>query len=365
MKMEGRERKRGSRAACGPARVAAVDLFCGVGGLTHGFIQSGLPVIAGIDLDPACSFAYEFNNNARFIHRDLREITSQELSGLYPVGAVKVLLGCAPCQSFSRYARRYQPPHEEKWALLTQFSRLVTETLPDAVSMENVPELKLADVFTDFVAQLKNAGYHVWHSDVYCPAYGVPQHRTRLVLLASRHGELQLPHPTHGSDTYPTVRSAIGHLPPLHAGEKSTADPLHRAAALTALNAERIRHSRPGGCWREWPGHLIAACHRTERGKTYPAVYGRMEWDKPSPTVTTQFFGYGNGRFGHPVQNRALSLREGAVLQSFPDSYAFAAPDAKLTFNGLGRLIGNAVPVRLGAAVGRAIRDHLAGVDYE
>jgi DNA (cytosine-5)-methyltransferase 1 len=149
------------------------------------------------------------------------------------------------------------------------------------------------------------------------------------------------------------------HLSPLAAGEVCPDDPLHRASELSPLNLRRIRHSRPGGTWREWPRELVAECHKVNSGKTYPSVYGRMEWDKPAPTITTQFFGFGNGRFGHPEQDRAISLREGALLQSFPKTYQFVKPGGEYCFKTIGRLIGNAVPVRLGEVVGRTIRRHL------
>ena len=119
-----------------------------------------------------------------------------------------------------------------------------------------------------------------------------------------------------------------------------------------------MKASRPGGTWRDWPKSLVAECHRGETGKTYPAVYGRMEWDKPAPTMTTQCFGFGNGRFGHPEQNRAISLREAARLQGFPPSYKFVPPIKKVEFTPIGRLIGNAVPVDLGRAIARSILDH-------
>src|SRR5205823_12670268 len=124
-------------------------------------------------------------------------------------------------------------------------------------------------------------------------------------------------------------------------------------------NRERIRASRPSGTWREWPKSLRAKCHRKGTGKTYPSVYGRMTWDAPSPTITTQFYGFGNGRFGHPVQDRALTLREGALLQSFPPGYAFVAPGGNFEIGRLGLMIGNAVPVVLARVIARSIQRHI------
>lgn len=159
-----------------------------------------------------------------------------------------------------------------------------------------------------------------------------------------------------------TVKDAIGGLPRIAAGEKSADDPLHASAGLGAINLKRIRASTPGGTWRDWPKGLRASCHRRSTGKTYPSVYGRMEWDKPAPTMTTQCYGFGNGRFGHPEQDRAISLREAAIIQSFPKEYSFLAGGEEVTFERLGTLIGNAVPPKLGEAIGRSILAHVEAV---
>jgi DNA (cytosine-5)-methyltransferase 1 len=148
-------------------------------------------------------------------------------------------------------------------------------------------------------------------------------------------------------------------LPPIEAGEADSKDMLHLASTLSDKNLERIRASKPGGTWRDWPHHLLADCHKVDSGKTYPSVYGRMEWDKPAPTITTQSYGFGNGRFGHPEQDRAISLREAAILQGFPKSYKFVPPGEVIHFKRVGRLIGNAVPVELGRAIAKSIIKHL------
>ena len=340
---------------------AAVDLFCGAGGLTHGLVRAGLCVTAGIDLDPACEHPYTANNDSRFVLGDVGELTSSALRSLFPRGATRVLVGCAPCQQFSRYSRRMGRRSARRWALLGHFSRLIDAARPAVVSMENVPELASDEAFGGFVCRLESAGYRVSFSSVYCPDYGIPQHRTRLVLFASLRGELSLVPPTHARDGYLGVADAIGCLPPLVAGGANATDPLHRACRLSELNLKRIQVSRPGGCWRDWPAELVANCHRADSGKTYPSVYGRMEWGKPSPTITTQFFGYGSGRFGHPDQDRAISLREGAILQTFPPDYRFCPDPQRTPIAVMGRLIGNAVPVRLGEVIGASILNHLVG----
>lgn len=338
-----------------------VDLFCGVGGLTHGFVLEGLPVVAGIDMDPACRFPYEANNSARFLEQDIGKITVQEVKALFGDAESTILAGCAPCQPFSTYSQRYERDDKDgKWGLLYEFARLAEGIYPDVITMENVPSVAKHAVFHDFIGTLKRLGYSVWYDVVDSSRYGVPQMRRRMVLLASKHGVIELIEPTHVEPV--SVRQAIGRLPPLCDGEAAPKDKLHVASTLSYKNLLRIRVSKPGGTWRDWPTHLVAACHRAATGRTYPGVYGRMEWDKPAPTMTTQCFGYGNGRFGHPDQDRAISLREAAILQSFPGNYAFTPADGKVCFKVLGRLIGNAVPVNLGRAIARSINRHLETV---
>jgi len=336
-----------------------IDLFCGVGGLSKGLADAGLNVVAGFDSDADCRYAFERNNLATFYLQDVHLLEEQIVADLFPKSRYRVLSGCAPCQPFSRYGRSAEN-RGSKWSLLQDFGRVAVGVRPEIVTMENVPEVTLHPVFDEFVVMLEAAGYSVAHSILYGPEYGVPQGRKRLVLLASRIGDIELPVPTHTESTFPTVRTALSELRPINAGEMDRDDSLHRSCKLSTVNLKRIKASKPGGTWRDWPRSLRAKCHRSEKGATYPAVYGRMEWDAPSPTITTQFFGYGNGRFGHPDQDRAISLREGALLQSFPSDYEFVAPGENVSPQRIGKLIGNAVPVKLGEAIGAAILKHLA-----
>ncbi len=218
--------------------------------------------------------------------------------------------------------------------------------------MENVPDVIKHKVYQDFVTELEVLGYTIFAQEVACVNYGVPQTRRRHVLLASKIGKVELIPPTHSQPI--TVREVIANLQPLVAGQKSINDPLHLAANLSEINLKRIKHSIPGGTWRDWPEDLRANCHKKESGRSYPAVYGRMEWDKPAPTMTTLCFGFGNGRFGHPEQDRAISLREAALFQTFPRDYKFIESPEKINFKGVGRMIGNAVPVRLGQIIGES-----------
>lgn len=337
--------------------IRCVDLFCGIGGLTHGLARGGISVVAGVDIDPHCRFPYEANNHATFIDRDVAALNGSDLGFLWGKGNYTMLAGCAPCQPFSTYSRKGRAKRGDRnWDLVSHFSRLIKEASPDLVTMENVPQLLDHVVFDKFLSSVKQ--YHVWYDVVECARYGIPQTRKRLVLMASKVAPVSLPE-TVVEEGFATVKDAIGHLPRLSAGESDPDDVLHRACRLSPVNLKRIKASRPGGTWRDWPRPLIARCHRRKTGDTYPSVYGRMEWNVPAPTITTQCFGYGNGRFGHPEQDRAITLREAAILQTFPGTYRFLKPDEKVRFSILGRLIGNAVPVRLGEVVARALLAHL------
>ncbi len=337
--------------------IKGIDLFCGVGGLTHGLSRGGIRVVAGIDIDATCRYPYEANNSARFIEHDIARLTPDEITPYYEEADYTLLAGCAPCQPFSTYSRSGRNrEYESQWPLVSSFGGLVEAIQPDLVTMENVPQLADHPVFSELLASL--SGYTNWWKIVECAALGIPQTRKRLVLLASRIGKDSLSL-VEGTQQEATVRQTIGMLPPIDAGGIHPEDELHMASSLSPLNLARIRASRPGGTWRDWPDELQAACHRKSSGATYPSVYGRMEWDRPAPTITTQCFGYGNGRFGHPEQHRAISLREAAMLQTFPADYSFAPAGASFKFNKMGRLIGNAVPVRLGEVIAQSLIAHV------
>jgi DNA (cytosine-5)-methyltransferase 1 len=345
--------------------IEAVDLFCGVGGLTRGVSNTGINVIAGLDIDNTCQFAYEENNNAKFILADVGKYDSKEIVKLYSENSTKILMGCAPCQPFSKLQKgTIEKNHDSKWGLLYAFLTHIKQVQPDIISMENVPELEKEQVFLDFYNQIKEMGYHIDYKIVDASDYGVPQRRRRLLFLASKLDEIKLIGPTNLNNKI-TVRQALDGLSTIEAGKFDEADPLHRASNLSELNLKRIKHSTPGGTWRDWPKKLLPECYKKESGQTFTSVYGRMKWDDISPTLTTQFHRYGTGRYGHPVENRALSLREGAILQSFPKDYKFVK-DSNYVLDDIARQIGNAVPVRLGEVIGESIRQFVMsmGVKY-
>ena len=343
---------------------SVIDLFCGAGALTHGFVLEGFNVIAGLDADKSCEYAYKTNNHgARFIEKRIEDVTDVELAQRYPEGHVKILVGCAPCQPYSPY-NKGRKDKDEKWKLLSNFADLISEIEPDIVSMENVPNLvtfQEGKVYQDFVERLEEDYTVTEYPKVFCPDYGVPQRRKRLVIFASKYGELELLPATCTPDQYKKVKDVIRDLETLKAGQVSQKDPYHKASQLSELNLQRIKASVPGGTWRNWPKELVAPCHLEESGNSYSSVYGRMKWDELSPTITTQCYGFGNGRFGHPdtKQNRAISLREAARLQTFPDDYEFVHPETPYYSTVIGRLIGNAVPIELARVIARSIKHHL------
>lgn len=340
-------------------KIGAVDLFCGVGGLTCGLQRANIDVVAGIDLDSSCQYSFEHNNNSKFIHKSVDAVSGKEIKKLLRGYDVKILVGCAPCQPFSSHQKNKKDRKSHKdWSLLYQFARIVEESNPHIISMENVPELANEQVFLDFVETLESLNYYVSYSIVNVADYGVAQNRRRLILLASKKKKIQLIAPTHKQ--HPAcVKDIIGHLTPVVAGEACTTDRLHVSSSLSETNVKRIKASVPNGTWRDWPKELVLECHKKDTGKTYSSVYGRMAWEGFAPTITTQFTGYGTGRFGHPIQNRALTLREGALLQSFPNGYSFVSDDEEICLKSIARHIGNAVPPRLGEIVGQSIINSL------
>lgn len=338
-----------------------IDLFCGIGGLSYGFIQEGFNVVAGYDIDSSCKFAYETNNNAKFIDKSVVNVSANELMRFYGTSA-RILIGCAPCQPFSSYSYKVKKKDTTKVTLLSSFLEVVKAADPIIVSMENVPQLikfNNGEIFDHFYNGLKELGYHISYEIVYCPEYGIPQRRKRLVLLASKLGEISLIPKTHLKEDFVTVFEAIGDLPPIKAGESDENDLLHRARALSPINIRRIQASKPGGSWREWPDELILECFKKDSGRSYGSVYGRMKWEEPSPTMTTQCTGLGNGRFGHPEQDRAISLREAARLQTFPDDFQFVDKNGAFNPSVVCRQIGNAVPPMLGRIIAKSIKQHL------
>lgn len=335
--------------------------------MTRGLLDAGVSVKAGFDIEESCRYAYEANNKgAQFFAKSVGDVTAEELTNIWSSAgkSIRLLAGCAPCQPFSTAANtapiKKNSKEDPRYFLLNEFSRLIRETQPELVTMENVPKVLLHKPFLDFVEVLKCQGYSVSYRVISCEKIGVAQTRKRLVLLASRIGEVD-------SDLYKlvdiketlNVGALLDTLDPIEGGGRSDKDLMHFARRLTPINIQRIRASKPGGSWTDWPESLRAECHKRDSGATYPSVYSRLDPSKPAPTITTQFYNYGAGRFGHPTQDRALTPREAALIQSFPKDYQFVE-DNSVGMDRIGKMIGNAVPPKLGEVIGKMFLSHVA-----
>lgn len=337
--------------------IEAIDLFCGIGGLTYGLKQANVNVLAGLDNDSSCEYSYTKNNNCKFITADVSNYDFEEMKDIYSSDSVRVLVGCAPCQPFSSHTfKTKNKQNDERWNLIDYFVKAIKVVKPHIISMENVRGFTKTNVFNNFLKKVKKLGYHIDYKIVYCPDYGIPQNRSRLVLLGSKLGEIQLLKETHSKENYQTVGDIIKELPKIKPGEKNKEDPMHRSKNISPLNLKRMKQSIPNGSWEDWDKELLLECYKKDSGKTYKSVYGRMDWNSVSPTITTQFYNFGSGRFGHPEQDRALSLREGALLQTFPYDYDFGED---ITLKKTGTHIGNSVPPKLGYIIGKTIKGHI------
>ena len=348
-----------------PPRV--FDFFSGCGGTSAGLKASGMEIAVGIDNDRDAAQTFQTNfPEADFLCADIRDLPTRSLDRSVKDRGGRPLLfsACAPCQPFSQQRRAPASSDDERLGLLNELLRFVKEYRPELLFVENVRGLREKgigqEVFEPFTETLQRLGYHTKPGVVRSQDYGVPQRRTRLVLLASLIGSITFPDRTHGPGSqgpeYTTVADWIGNLPGISAGETHAQIPNHRSAALSSLNLQRIRATPPGGGWPDWPSELVPDCHKSGF-KGYTDVYGRMRWDTPAPALTTRCISYSNGRFGHPEQDRAISVREAACLQTFPTSFVFTG-----NLNSQARQIGNAVPMLLAQRFGECIVDHVAGL---
>jgi DNA (cytosine-5)-methyltransferase 1 len=338
-------------------KIKVFDFFSGCGGTSQGFKQAGFDVVFGLDFDEDASESFKLNfPDAVFVKDDIRTINCDSISHLYnreTNDGYTLFSGCAPCQPYSKQNSN-KKDDDPRLDLLSEFSRFVSHYLPDFVFVENVPGIqkfnKNEGTFKEFHTTLIENGYFVDFKVIPAGWFGVPQTRERLVLLASRKFEVELPSKTHGTkdNPYSTVREWIGNLPALEAGSKHATIPDHESARLTELNIQRIKATPEGGGREFWPSDLVLKCHQNHKGHT--DVYGRLAWDKPASGLTTRCISYSNGRFGHPVQNRALSLREAACLQTFPMDYLFTG-----SLQSRARQIGNAVPPKMSEAIANQI----------
>jgi DNA (cytosine-5)-methyltransferase 1 len=346
------------RRACEPT---VIDFFSGCGGTSAGLRDAGMRIAAAVDFDAAAAATYRANfPEAEFHEVDVRELSVDAFDHLVGDGAPLVFSACAPCQPYSSMRPTASRARPRERSLLLTLIPFLDRLTPDALIVENVPGLQKipgGSTWNRFLRHLARAGYSTRWEVVDCRDYGVPQRRKRLVLLASRHGPIDLPAPTHGPGRrpYSTVRDWIGALPAIEAGEAHADDPLHRCGALGEMNLRRIASLPEGGSRSEWDKDLWLDCHR--RGRGHQDTYGRMRFDDTAPVLTTKCTDITNGRYGHPTQHRAISLREAALLQTFPVDFKFIG-----TLKSVTRQIGNAVPVLVSKVMGDNIIEHLKTV---
>ena len=332
--------------------LVAIDLFSGGGGLTLGLKQAGFLVSAAVEHDKHASATYTANHPETILYcKDIREVDGKELLATSPTGRIDLIAACPPCQSFSSLTSKYKKK-DDRDELINEFARLVRELRPPMLMMENVPGLakKGAHLFNPVIAEFESMGYHISFKVVDVADYGIPQRRRRLVVLGSLYSEIKVPSPTHcekvdkGLPGWTTVRDTIAKLPmPLAlADTRSVGGPKKMGwnvvRNLAPQNVARLRASTAGASRSELPKALRPACHQTDVG--FSNVYGRMSWDKPSPTITGGCTTLSMGRFGHPSALRTISVREAAMLQTFPVDYVFDTEfiDRACT------IIGNALP---------------------
>lgn len=339
-------------------KLLAVDFFCCAGGVTNGFRQAGIRVLGGIDIEEGYRKSYVVNNpNSKFIRADIAKLKPIELQKELRIKRNMdnlVFVGCSPCQYYTIMQTNKTESAKGK-LLLEEFRRFVAYFKPGFVFIENVPGLERKDEsplqnFKDF---LSRNGYCFSDEVVNAANYDVPQNRMRYVLIASRvNKRISIP---KGKSRIPTVRNAIGNYPPIPAGYRDDKiDRKHWSARLQPINLERIQRTpHNGGTRLTWKNdnRLQLKCYKG-KDDTFTDVYGRMKWDTPAPTITTKFYSISNGRFGHPEQDRALSLREGATLQSFPANYKFISESQIV----VARMIGNAVPPNMAKWIGANIK---------
>lgn len=339
------------------------DFFSGCGGTSRAMQDVGMDVRFGLDVDPDASRTYKDNfKNAKFICSDIRQVSIKDVAPYIKRRYRRPFLfgACAPCQPFSMQNRNCEIDDERR-SLLGEFHRFVEAFLPEYIFVENVPGLQAVGKgegpFAAFLQLLNRLNYHHEHGIVMAYHYGVPQKRRRLVLIASRLGPIEMPKPTHGPGTdnpdLPTVWEWISELPPIGAGETHAEDLNHRSAKLSSLNQRRVAATPVGGDRRDWPPELELLCHKQHSGHT--DVYGRMIKDRPASALTTRCISLSNGRFGHPTQNRAISVREASRIQTFPLNFSFHG-----NLNSMARQVGNAVPVLMAQVFGRLIIDHFS-----
>lgn len=343
-------------------KLKAIDFFCGAGGMTYGMTKAGINVLAGIDIDNNCKATYEKNNpDATFINSDITKIKSEELTNKVKIKRNDdnmIFIGCSPCQYWSIINTNKKNSEKSK-NLIDDFRRFIDWFKPGFVVVENVPGIlrkKRDSLLLNFIEHLEKMDYSTDYKILNLNEHGIPQTRKRFSLIASRiYSDIKLPKPLRKK--HPVLKDFIGNLngfPSVPAGQKDKTRFMHSTMALSDKNLKRLKLTPKNGgtrfAWKEIPELQLKSY--IGKDHSFRDVYGRMNWDKPAPTITTKFFSISNGRFGHPEEDRALSLREGATLQTFPKKYVFLGHSFEVN----ARLIGNAVPPKYAEQIGKALQ---------
>ena len=346
-------------------KIKVFDFFSGCGGTAQGFLQAGLDIVVGIDNDKDAAETYKYNIKPElFLNDDIRNIKTDSLKkyiNKYKKSDYILFCGCAPCQPFSSQNKKRFSKEDKRFSLLDEFSRFVEFYEPDFIFFENVPGMKKLEPqespLYKFEKKLKSMGYDVAGPKIICAEdYGVPQKRRRLILIASKSGKIDFPKPTHGpmcKNNFVTVRQAIGSLSKVSAGKEDKKFLNHKSAKLSDVNLARIKSIKEGESIKDCKEELSLNCYNIHKG--HGDVYGRLKWDEPSVTLTTKCTSFSNGRFGHPEQDRALTPREAACLQSFPLDFEFKGAGV----TSWGKQVGNAVPVKLAEAFGLNYKNYI------
>lgn len=337
----------------------AVDLFSGCGSVTAGLKRRHFKVIAAVEIDPIACATYKSNHpTTHLIQNDIREVSPSDISKLLSEGEnLDLLVVCAPCQPFSNQ-NRHKNKGDKRQELIIESVRFAASLKPEIIMYENVPGLageNFRNILNELTERLTSIGYKCGNpTSIDAADYGVPQRRERCLMFASRGKEPPLPPPpVTPAPSRITVSDAIGRLKRLNSGERDGSDPLHFARNHQDIALERLNHiPKNGGTRFSLPEHLELDCHKGKKG--YPDVYGRMKWENVAPTLTTGCTDLTKGRFVHPEDDRAITLREAARLQTFPDNYRFAGNPRKIAVQ-----IGNAVPMKLVEAIAPTIRSAL------
>lgn len=338
----------------------AIDFFCGGGGMTCGLRQAGINVIAGVDFDKDAKETYEFNNPGTvYVQTDIRKLRTNYFErnfDIHPNDDSLILVGCSPCQFYSIINSDKNKSLKSK-DLLRNFARFIDYYRPGYVLVENVPGITTnkESILPFFLSELERLGYKYDKKIVNMNDYGIPQSRRRFSLIATRLDDVEIQFPAK-SEKRLTVRDVLGEengFAKIAAGHKDASDFKHTVAGLSSKGLKRMQKTRhDGGSRLDWADNpeLQLKCF-VDHDDCFKDTYGRMWWDKPAPTITTKFFSISNGRFGHPEEDRAISIREGATLQTFPKEYVFKTNSIATA----AKLIGNAVPCEYARRLGEVI----------